>query len=246
MFGLWRRWRRSRWARLGTPEAWPSILERDVPFYVAFDAEDKVKFLVRLKAFVWRIAWVEAGGMVITDRVKVVTAAAAVRLALHLDVDIYHRLSEIVMYPSHYKHPGQDGQVVFGEAHAWGTVVLSWEAVLHGLANPEDGHDTATHEFAHVLDRNSGDFNGTPELRARQHYRPWALVLSERYERLRDGKAAERRVLREYGATNEAEFFAVATEAFFERPAQMAEHTPDLYDELARFYGVDPASLGNN
>ncbi len=244
MFGLWRRWKRSRWERRPVPPHWVPILERDTPFYANLSALDKEKFLVRLKSFVWRIAWVEAGGMRIDDRVRVVIAAAAVRLALNLDEDIYYRLSEVVVYPSHYVHPDRDG-VIFGEAHAWGTVVLSWDAVLQGLANPEDGHDTATHEFAHVLDRNTGDFNGTPELRAREHYRAWAVVLSERYERLRDGKRAERRVLRDYGATNEAEFFAVATESFFERPRQMAELTPDLYDEMARFYGVDPASVSN-
>ncbi len=243
MFGLLRRWRRSRLQSRPLPEHWPEILRRDVPFFADFSEDERARFLLRLKSFVWRIHWVPAGGMTIDDRVKVVIAAAAVRLALHLDEDIYRRLSEVVVYPSHYVHPERDG-VIFGEAHAWGVVVLSWDAVLQGLANPNDGHDTATHEFAHVLDRNTGDFNGTPELRAREHYRVWGAVLSERYERLRRGKRGEKRVLRDYGATNEAEFFAVATEAFFERPRQMAEHTPDLYEEMARFYGSDPAGQG--
>ncbi|MCP4445126.1 MAG: zinc-dependent peptidase [Myxococcales bacterium] len=239
MFGLWRAWKRSRFEKRDLPAHWVGILEENVPFFEAFDVRDRERFLSRLKVFVWRLVWIEAGGMSIDDEVRVVIAAAAVRLVLHLDEDIYGRLSEVVVYPSHFHHPAEDS-VVLGEAHAWGTVVLSWDAVVQGLKNPHDGHDTATHEFAHVLDRNSGDFNGTPELRARGHYRPWALVLSECYERLRAGKKGERRVLREYGATNEAEFFAVATEAFFERPEQMAESTPDLYAELRRFYGVDP------
>lgn len=242
MFGLWRSWKRSRYARRSLPEHWVAILEADVPFFAGFTSAERELFLTRLKTFVWRIAWIEAGGMEIDDRVRVVIAAAAVRLGLHLDEDIYARLSEIVVYPSHYHHPDDDEGVILGEAHAWGVVVLSWDAVLQGIRNPHDGHDTATHEFAHVLDRNSGDFNGTPELRARAHYRAWGKVLSERYERLRKGKMPERRVLREYGATNEAEFFAVATEAFFERPEQMLELTPDLYGEMSRFYGVDPAS----
>jgi len=243
MFGLWRSWKRSRYARRPLPTHWLAILTEDVPFFEGFEDAERSLFLTRLKAFVWRVAWIEAGGMEIDDQVRVVISAAAVRIALHLDEDIYRRLSEIVVYPSHYHHPDDDeGGVIFGEAHAWGTVVLSWDAVLQGLRNPHDGHDTATHEFAHVLDRNSGDFNGTPELRARDHYRPWALVLSEHYEKLRKGKKDESRVLREYGATNEAEFFAVATEAFFERPERMLEHTPDLYEELCRFYGVNPAS----
>ena len=178
--------------------------------------------------------------MEIDDEVKVVIAATAIRLALHLDDSVYNRLTEIVVYPSHYHHPGEDS-VVFGEAHHWGTVVLSWDAVLGGLSNPSDGHDTATHEFAHVLDRNSGRFDGTPELRARDDYRPWAMVLSRHFERLRANKRPERRLLGEYGATNEAEFFAVATEVFFERPETMLKNAPELYEQLSHFYGFGSA-----
>ncbi len=244
MFGLLRAWKRRRFSRRPLPRPWLAILGKDVPFFAVLSQRDRDKFLVRLKVFVWRLVWIEAGGMSIDDRVRVVIAAAAVRIGLHLDEDIYHRLSEIIVYPSHYHHPDNDG-IILGEAHDWGTVVLSWDAVLSGLKDPRDGHDTATHEFAHVLDRNSGRFDGTPELRARGDYRPWGQVLSKRYEALQAGGRQESRVLREYGATNEAEFFAVATEAFFERSKRMAESTPDLYDELRRFYGFDPAGVGN-
>ncbi len=222
------------------PPQWISILENRVPFYATIDAALRDLFLNRLKIFVWEKTWIEAGGMEITDEVKVVVAATAVRLGLYLDDDIYNRLTEIVVYPSHYHHPEEEG-IVFGEAHAWGTVVLSWDAVVGGIANPHDGHDTATHEFAHVLDRNSGQFNGTPELHARGDYRPWAVVLDRHFQGLRNGRSVDRKVLRDYGATNEAEFFAVATESFFEKPRQMLEKTPDLYAQLQHFYGFDPA-----
>lgn len=241
MFGLLRRRRRKRWAATPTPDAWHAILAERVPFYAELDGELRDRFLRYLKVFVWEKHWIEAGGMQITDEVKVVIAAAAVRLVLHLDLGEYDRLTEIVVYPSHYKHPDDDHGIVYGEAHHWGTVVLSWDAVTHGLADPRDGHDTATHEFAHVLDRAGGVFDGTPTLRARAHYRPWATAMSRHFLKLRDGARRERRVLRDYGATNEAEFFAVATEAFFEKPRQMRDRTPELYAELQRFYGFDPA-----
>jgi Mlc titration factor MtfA (ptsG expression regulator) len=96
------------------------------------------------------------------------------------------------------------------------------------------------HEFAHVLDRADGAFDGTPELRALAHYRPWAEVMNEHFVKLRERRSAQRKALRSYGAENEAEFFAVATEAFFERPDRLREHLPDLYRELCRFYGCDP------
>lgn len=240
VFGLFRAWKRKKLARQPFPEAWLAHLNERVPFYVHLDEPVRERFLQFLKIFAWEKHFIGAGGMEITDEVKVVISAAAVRLILYMDMTVYDRLSEIIVYPSHYKHADKDG-IVFGEAHAWGTVVLSWDAVVSGLANPSDGHDTATHEFAHVLDRGGGEFNGTPELHHTKHYRVWADVMSYHYLKLRKGKKHQRRVLREYGATNEAEFFAVATESFFEKPEQMRKRTPDLYDELKRYYGFDPA-----
>ncbi|MEJ2718484.1 MAG: zinc-dependent peptidase, partial [Deltaproteobacteria bacterium] len=124
----------------------------------------------------------------------------------------------------------------------WGTVVLSWPAVLHGLAHPRDAHDAALHEFAHVLDRGGdGEFDGTPKLKSMGDYGPWAQIMSLHYLRLREGKKPERRLLDMYGATNEAEFFAVATESYFEKAPLMKRLLPDLYEELQSFYGGDPA-----
>jgi len=240
VLGILRRYRRKRLLTTAIDPAWLDILRERVPFFAELDDELRDQFLRDLRVFIAEKYWIEAGGMHITDEVKVVIAAAAVRLTLRLGIDVYDRLTEIVVYPSHYHHPDEDESVVFGEAHQWGTVVLSWDAVLAGLANPRDGHDTATHEFAHVLDRADGDFNGAPELRAREHYRAWAAVMSKHYERLRKRRPGIRNILRAYGATNEAEFFAVATESFFEKPETMKSQLPDLYAELRQFYGFDP------
>ncbi len=250
MFGLLRSWKRKRLAKQAMPPEWIPILDERVPFYASLHGTLRDRFHARLKVFVWEKYWIEAGGMEITDEVRVVISAAAVRLTLHLKESVYDRLTEIVVYPSHYKHPdrGLDkdhNAIVFGEAHAWGTVVLSWDAVIGGLANPHDGHDTATHEFAHVLDRNTGQFDGTPVLRSFGDYRPWAHVLTNHFDRLRAGRKKQRQMMDKYGATNEAEFFAVATEAFFEKPERMQENAPDLYELLKQYYGFDPAVDAN-
>jgi Mlc titration factor MtfA (ptsG expression regulator) len=239
VFGLFKAWKRRRLARRPFPRRWLPILEQRVPFFGQFPDPLRQRFRELLKVFIWDKHFIGAGGMEITDEVRVVIAAAAVRLVLHLDLSLYDRLTEIVVYPSHYRHPDSAG-VVFGEAHGWGTVVLSWDAVLHGLRNTRDGLDTATHEFAHVLDRAGGAFDGTPELRRWGDYQPWAEVMSHHFLNMRSRKR-RRRVLRSYGATNEAEFFAVATEAFFEQPRKIKRRAPDLYQELSRFYGFDPA-----
>ena len=241
MIGPWRAWQRRRRRKRAFPREWYGHLEQRVPFYGKLPAKLRERFHDDLKVFVWEKHFIPAGGMVITDEVRVVTAAAAVRLTLHLGLSYYDRLTEIVVYPSQYRHPRRDG-IVLGEAHNWGTVVLAWDAVLRGLSDPRDGHDTATHEFAHVLDRRSGRFNGTPELRASADYGPWAEVMSRAYFRLKNRAPWQRCVLRDYGATNEAEFFAVATETFFEKSTELRSRAPDLYDELRRFYRCDPAS----
>lgn len=242
MFGWWRRRRRRRILAQPFPTAWEEILRRKVRFYGMLrpDRAERLRKLIQI--FVAEKPFFGAAGLEITDEIRVVVAAAAARLVLHLDLSLYDDLREVVVYPYEaLRHPKRrDDGPFLGEAHSFGTVVLSWPAVEAGLANPCDGHDTATHEFAHVLDHADGGFDGTPPLRAREHYRAWAEVMARRFTRLRGGGRAERRVLRMYGAKNEAEFFAVATEAFFERPERMRRETPDLYEELRRFFGFAP------
>ncbi len=244
MFGLFQRVRRRQLLADPVPEAWRAILDANVPFVAHLQGPLRDRFFDLLRIFVAEKHWIGAQGVVVTDEMRVTIAAAAVRLVLHLDLSPYDALTEIVIYPWRYQHRNTDGTpqdgAVLGEAHTWGTVVLSWPDVLQGLRNPHDGHDTATHEFAHVLDIAAGAFNGTPELRSREDYRPWGAVLSRHFRRLQRDQRAERKVLRPYGATNEAEFFAVATEAFFEKPRQMRERLPELFDVLAELYGLDP------
>ena len=241
MFSLLNKYRRWRRKDHPFPPEWLPHLQEHVPFFNELEGAIREKFLTLVKLFVWEKHWIGAGGLEMTDEIKVVVAATAARLVLHLDLSYYDRLTEILVYPSHFNHPDEvGGGVTFGEAHAWGTVVLSWEAVLNGLENPLDGHDTATHEFAHVLDRRDGEFDGTPDLRSMGHYAPWARVMGEHFDALQRRRKRQRKVLRMYGAQNEAEFFAVATESFFEKPRQMKKHTPELYTELVRFYGFDP------
>jgi len=241
MAGPFRWFRRRQLLRRPVPPEWLGYLEARVPFFRTLSPELRQRFLDLLKVFVWEKEFIGANGFAITDEVRVVVGATAVQLVLHLGLGYYDRLREIIVYPGSFKLPERTG-VVLGEAKHWGQVILSWQAVLAGLSNPRDGHDTAAHEFAHALDRADGAFDGTPRLREYSHYRAWAAVMDEHFQALRQGRPLERRVMDEYGALNEAEFFAVATESFFEKPRQMKERTPDLYEELKRFYGWDPAT----
>lgn len=236
-----RRLKRRRFEKMPFPEAYREILNEHVAFYRELSGESQEKLHKLILAFVDEKYFVGAQGLVVTDTHRVVIAAAASRLVLGLDLSYYDRLTEIVVYEGDYRHKDVEG-IILGEAHTWGTVVLSWAAVVRGIENPHDGLDTAVHEFAHVLDVASGAFDGTPKLRADEHYKVWGETLSAQFVKLRKGGPRRRTLLRQYGATNEAEFFAVATEAFFEKPEQMRARAPELYDELARFYGRDPKS----
>jgi len=236
-FGLFRRWRRRRLARRPMPAHWGPIVEAHFPFAAALQHDERVRFLTRLKVFAAEKHFEGAQGLVVTDEMRVVVAGSAARLARNLPLDVYDGLDTVLLYDAAWKP--KDGQgVILGEAHRLGLVVLAWDAVRHGLANPSDGRDTALHEFAHVLDASDGAFDGTPPLPELQDYRAWTRVCSEHFLKLR--AAPHKHVLREYGATNEAEFFAVATEAFFEKPEQVRRRAPKLYDELAGYYRVDP------
>lgn len=122
-------------------------------------------------------------------------------------------------------------------------MVLSWADVRRGLEYPDDGNNVVLHEFAHKLDEQNGIVNGMPNLREPEHYESWTRVLTQEFADLvtRVNKESNS-VLDEYGATSPPEFFAVATEAFFERGALTREKLPGLYGELNKLYQVDPAS----
>ncbi len=242
-FKFMRSWTRTRLGRRARPERWDVIAARHFEFMEDMGEEELERFWTHLKVFVWEKYWFGARGLEVTEEMQVTVAGLAARLSRNLPLHVYDRLTEIIIYPHTFKVPGMDELGVLGEASSWGTVLLSWDAVRNGLADPGDGHDTSMHEFAHVLDYGDGVFDGTPVLHSVKDYAAWSRVLGAHYVRLRDGveRGSRRGVLRDYGALNGAEFFAVATEAFFERPERLARDAPDLYQELSTYYRVDPA-----
>lgn len=241
MFGAFRRIKRRSIAARPVPEFWVNVLEKHVGFFAKLDATERKLFLEKLHVFLEEKSFIGAKGFAVTEEVKLVIAAQAIRLILYLDISYYDRLSEIVVYPYDYKRSPDENETAYcGEVDDWSVVVLSWPSVLEGLAVANDGFSPGLHEFAHVLDRATGTFNGTPALRKKAHYKDWATVMSRHFLKLQKGAANQIAVLDDYGAENEAEFFAVSTETFFECPYEMRELLSDLYGELKRFYGYDP------
>ena len=128
-----------------------------------------------------------------------------------------------------------------GESSGWGTVVLAWDSVTQGARHIDDGDNVTFHEFAHQLDREDGTTDGAPALASGAAYRTWSRVFHANYaDFLQSTEEGRKTVLDAYGATNPAEFFAVATETFFEKPQQLYAERPDMYAELMKYYHLDP------
>ena len=235
------------------PDRWRDIVARNVPLANGLSDEERERLLRLVQVFVHDKPFEGCGGLEITEEMRVTIAAHACLLLLHLAGPCYPTVRRILVYPSafvpkvalpiHYMGVVPPPTAEAGEAWRNGVVVLSWDNVLRGAANPADGDDVVLHEFAHALDHEDGDARGTPVFESPSLVRSWAGVLSARFEQLRrDVDEGRSTVLDPYGAKNPAEFFAVATETFFEKPDQLKDAEPDLYDQLRRFYRQDPAT----
>lgn len=237
------------------PSAWRAVIEQNLPFYARLDAADRAELEGHVQVFLAEKRFEGCGGQAITDEVRVTVAAQACVLLLHQPEPEYFPDAEtILVYPHAYKVVGQerlpDGTVLErevtrqGEAWRRGEVVLSWDDARRGAADPKDGHNLVLHEFAHKLDMEDGAVDGAPPLEQRTRYLAWARVLAPAFRDLQlAAQGGKRSVLDAYGATNPAEFFAVATECFFEKPRQLQKKHPELYERLRDYYRQDPAGL---
>lgn len=252
MFGFKKR-RRQRLRQQPLPPEWLAMIERNVLYYRTLPPADQRDLQGLVQVFLAEKHFEGCGGLEITDEIRLSIAAQACILLLHRDTDFYPMLQSILVYPAAYLAPAahdqadgtvmEESQVRLGESWARGAVVLSWDDVQRGAADIHDGHNVVFHEFAHQLDNESGAAEGAPALPRRSLYIAWARVLSHEYAMLLHDITHHRQTLLDrYGATNPAEFFAVATECFFEKPLELKARHPDLYEQLQLFYHQDPVT----
>lgn len=253
IFGFLKKRRRRRLRARLIPATWGLILTRNLPFFRRLPREDQAELLGHLQVFLAEKKFEGCGGLNLTDEIRLTIAAQACLLLLHRETDYYPQLSTILVYPSTYVAHGErhlegpiweeGGQSLLGHTQQrLGVIVLAWDAAKRGLMNPSDGQNVVLHEFAHQLDFEDYSTDGTPALATGAEYRAWARVMSSEFKALQAAEeAGAPTVLDTYGATNPAEFFAVATEAFFERPVALRARHPELYAELGKFFRQDPA-----
>jgi Mlc titration factor MtfA (ptsG expression regulator) len=233
------------------PEEWALILEKNIGIYHNLPMPLRLQLRQLIKQFLHQKNFSGAGGLEITDEMRITVAAQACMLQLNRQSALYPRLKYIILYPSAFvvTRSDTDGAGVvshgrkglLGESWQNGKVILAWDNVIHGARNFVDGSNVVLHEFAHQLDSETGSTDGAPLLAGASSYRSWAGALSEEFEELqKDARFGRRSLMDHYGATNPAEFFAVTTETFFEKPRRMAKYHAELFEVLKSYYRIDP------
>jgi MtfA peptidase len=244
----WAARRRARLRARPFPADWRTILRRRVPIVARLPVELQLRLKRHIQVFVAEKSFIGCQGQAITDEVRVTIAAQACLLLLgHPRSDCYPGLRQILVYPDAFvvnRERGLGAGVVqerrhalSGESWSQGQVILSWADVLAGAADAADGRNVTLHEFAHQVDQDKGVADGRPWRPGAGARRRWAEVMGEAFERLQREPS---NVIDAYGAGDPAEFFAVVTEVFFERPHDLVAEAPAVYRELAGLFGVDP------
>ncbi|MCP3918954.1 MAG: zinc-dependent peptidase [bacterium] len=234
--------RRRRYLREPIPAAWRAWLE-PLPHARALTDAECARLVAFARAFVEEKRFEGCAGFVVDDEVRACIALQACLIVLGLGLDAYRRVRTVLVYPATYRRANRSatGAVVSeGDAHIagetvlGGPVVLTWDATVHGGQVGDDGRNLVFHEFAHQIDLLDDYADGAPPLVEDASYR--AVIGREFEQHVRAVESKKRTFLDPYGATNPAEFFAVATEAFFERRDRLRDKHPELYAELAAFY----------
>jgi Mlc titration factor MtfA (ptsG expression regulator) len=232
------------------PDAWRRLLRRDLAVWCTYDPAERARLESLILGFLRRTRFEAARGFAVEPAMEVLVAAQACVLLVGLELDEFPDTRIVILHPStvvqHGRRPAggrleATGPLMLGgQAHYRGPVLLSWSQVMRDLRWPTRGQNVVMHEFAHHLDMLDGTVDGTPPLDDPAARQRWIEVCTAAYQTVRS--PSEESVLRGYAGVDPGEFFAVATETFFCRPADLREHEPALYRELAAFYGQDPAT----
>jgi hypothetical protein len=245
--------RRRQILSLPFPSQWHQYLEKNVPHYPMLLEDDQANLRNLVQIFVAEKHWEGCRGLQVTDEMRVTIAGQACLLVLGMSNNFFPRVKTILIYPGGFRVP-RDPQMadlsteggtmpVLGQAVHRGPVILSWQDIVNPRNEAGTPMNLVIHEFAHQLDMQGGPADGTPLLSSRKLQKKWRRVMKQEYDRLiEESKEGRMTLLDSYGAANEVEFFAVASECFFEQPVEMKRQHPELYAVLARYYRQDPAA----
>jgi Mlc titration factor MtfA (ptsG expression regulator) len=248
----WKQRRRRKLLARPLPDLWRATLD-EVALYQRLSAAEQAGVGNYLRVFIPEKNWEGCRGFQITAEVQVIIAAQVAILVLGFGDEYFDQVQSILVYPDSYvaKDNTLTGGFVLegqsaraGEAWHRGPVILSWPDVLADAHGDRGGHNLVLHEFAHQLDMLNGRVaDGVPPMESAGELERWTRVVEREYERLvADCTRGYPPLLDCYGTKHKSEFFAVATEAFFEQPRAMQHHHQELYELFCDFYRQDPAS----
>ena len=240
--------RRARLRASPFPAAWRRILRQRVPAVARLPADLQQRLKGHIQVFIAEKPFIGCGGQAITDEHRVTIAAQACLLLLGQPrPEVYPGLREVLVYPSAFVVDAAQAaaggvvherrQVLAGQSWVQGRVILAWDEVRAGAADASDGRNVVVHEFAHQIDQDKGVADGRPWRASRAQRRSWDAVVGAAFAQLQAQPSA---LIGDYGASDPAEFFAVLSELFFERPQALAAEAPALYRELALLYQLHP------
>jgi MtfA peptidase len=235
---LRRRQRRRNALRLPFPGDWRETLLHHYDHYHRLPDDWRARFEDDLRLFLSE-ARITGIDVEVTDELRLLVAASAVTLSLGWPAFEWEPLAEVLLYPQDFDRDWTFGKrELSGQAHGWGTVILSVPTLLESFAHPEDAYHVGLHEFAHLLDVEQGRFDGVPLGLTSAQVGHWLALADKEMQRLRRGKSA----VDSYGAEEPAEFLAVAVEAFFEIPLVLRQRHQELYAFLSSYFAQDPAA----
>ena len=233
------RWRARRQALAGPfPAAWRELLLDWCDHYVRLPPELRLRFEDDVRIFLAekRISGV---GVEVSDEIRLLVAASAVTLSLNWPEYEWDQLHEVLLYPDEFDRDYEIGvPELAGQAHPWGTVILSVPSLCESFRDPDDAYHVGFHEFAHLLDLEETRFDGIPADFDEAQAHRWVEIREREIPRMQQGDS----VLDEYGAYDPVEYLAVAVEAFFEAALPLRRGTPDLYELLVAYFQQDPAA----
>ncbi|WP_281951911.1 zinc-dependent peptidase [Nitrosophilus kaiyonis] len=232
------------------PKHIEEILLKEFPLYKKIPKILRKRLIACILVFIKNKEFI-GKGVVIDDRKKILIAANACILTIGHNRCEYKNVKTIYIYPDTiFKKENiqngwivtQQNEILLGEAWQGGEVVISWKDLVLGDKNPNDGKNVGIHEFAHQLDFADFVADGTPELPPKL-YPKWTKIMKKEFKKLKELYKKHKKGFLDYYAINsEAEFFAVATEAFFEKPINLKKSEPNLYNILKEYYKLDPAT----
>jgi len=220
------------------PPRWREFLLDNYDHYDRLPPDLRRRFEDDVRVFMaeTRVTGIEAA---VTDELRLLVAASAVTLSVGWPDYEWDQLTEVLLYPNSFDRDYSfESPDLVGQAHGWGTIILSIPALRESFADPDDGYHVGIHEFAHLLELDQTRFDGIPPGLSPEGSREWTRLMDREMERMRKGKS----VIDDYGAHEPAEFLAVAVEAFFESALELRLRHREVYDVLAGYFRQDPAA----